>query len=359
MTDIHAKDYPTLQAAFDDAACTGKTLHLTPRAEYNVAAPIVLDSVNVRLDGHGATIIAAAPMLAVLALKNGVWLRAYDLTISGGKMAKHAVHCAGAGQSRFEDCTFYFATHDGVHLAAEGAAGGNDSMRFERCRFQHNGLTHDAIVTINRTDSPSLPSYCQEPLLEAPDARFVEWGTRVGDVLHVGPQWLLVAEVVDETHLKLQRYPPSEGHDSASATLHIGDGYHEESFNDNNLCVLRDCLFRGNQGSGAKFCGLFGAHVQSGQFDFNICYGAVVGHLGGAVIISSFRDCYFEENYGPSSFLLGGAQGIEISSSNTEKPLVSLTNATPSWGTTLNTQNAPGLRQASPNWVGSALPSIP
>ena len=102
-------------------------------------------------------------------------------------------------------------------------------------------------------------------------------GTRIGDLLHVGKEWLLVQEVIDETHLRLQLYPDTSGHKEAPATLHVGDGYHEESFNDNNLCVLRDCLFRNNAGAGAKLCGLFGARVQNGQFDFNRAYGAVVG----------------------------------------------------------------------------------
>lgn len=359
MTDIHTKDYPTLQAAFDDAAATGKTLHLTPRTTYAVTAPIVLDNVSVRLDGHGATIGADVSMLAPLVLKGGAYLQAKHLTLGGGRVALHAMHCAGAGGSHFEDCEFYFGIRDGVHLAAEGIAGGNDCMRFERCRFQHNGRMHALTATITKTDTPSLPTYATEPLVDAPGAQFVTWGTRIGDVLHVGLQWLLVQEVIDETHLKLQSYPGCEGFTETSAALHIGDGYHEESFNDNNLVVLRDCLFRNNAANGAKFCGLFGARVQSGQFDFNQCFGAIVGHRNGAVIISSFRDCYFEGNYGPSAFLLGGAQGIEISSTNSDKPLVTLTNPTPSWGTSLNTQGAPGMKQASPNWVGSALPYVP
>lgn len=359
MTDIHAKDYPTLQAAFDDAAATGKTLHLTPRTQYAVTSPIVLDNVSVRLDGHGATIGADVPMLAPLALKNGAYLQAKHLTLGGGRVALYAMHCAGAGGSHFEDCEFYFGIRDGVHLAAEGAAGGNDCMRFERCRFQHNGRSHNITATVTKTDYPPLPGYNTEPLVEAPDAQFVAWGTRIGDILHVGSQWLLVQEVIDETHLKLQLYPGSEGYTAATATLHIGDGYHEESFNDNNLVVLRDCLFRNNRGSGAKLCGLFGARVQSGQFDFNDCFGAVVGHRNGAVIISSFRDCYFEGNYGPTAILLGGAQGIEISSTNTDKPITSVTNPTPSWGTSLNAQGVPGLKQATANGVVSQLPYAP
>lgn len=359
MTDIHAKDYPTLQAAFDDAAATGKTLHLTPRTQYAVTAPIVLDNVSVRLDGHGATIGADVPMLAPLALKNGAYLQAKHLTLGGGRVALYAMHCAGAGGSHFEDCEFYFGVRDGVHLAAEGAAGGNDCMRFERCRFQHNGRMHRLTVTINQTNYPPVAGYGTEPSVEAPDAQFVTWGTRIGDLLHVGSEWLLVQEVIDETHLKLQLYPGSEGHTAAAATLHIGDGYHEESFNDNNLVVLRDCLFRNNAGAGAKLCGLFGARVQSGQFDFNKTFGAIVGHRSGAVIISSFRDCYFEGNEAPSAILLGGAQGVEISSVNSDKPITSVTNPTPSWGTVLNAQPAPGLRQASPNGVISQLPVVP
>lgn len=359
MTNIYAADFDTLQAALDAAASTGATLHLAPRHSYSLSAPLILENVSARIDGHGAKILAEVPMLACLVLKNGAAVAWADTTFGGGRVAEYAMHCAGAGGSRFSDCEFYFGIKDGVHLAAEGAAGGNDCMRFERCRFQHNGRMHALTATITKTDTPSLPTYATEPLVEAPDAQFVTWGTRIGDVLHVGSQWLLVSEVIDETHLKLQSYPGCEGFTETSAALHIGDGYHEESFNDNNLVVLRDCLFRNNAANGAKFCGLFGARVQSGQFDFNQCFGAIVGHRNGAVIISSFRDCYFEGNYGPSAFLLGGAQGIEISSTNSDKPLVTLTNPTPSWGTSLNTQGAPGMKQASPNWVGSALPYVP
>ena len=62
--DIYADDFQSLQDALNEAATTGKTLHLTPRARYAVTAPIVLDNVSVRLDGHGASILADVPMLA-------------------------------------------------------------------------------------------------------------------------------------------------------------------------------------------------------------------------------------------------------------------------------------------------------
>lgn len=357
--DLDASHFDSLQSAFDAAAASGKTLHLTPRAYYGLTSPIVLDGVSVRLDGHGATIGADVPMLAPLALKGGAYLQAKHLTLGGGRVADYAMHCAGAGQSHFEDCEFYFAIRDGVHLAAEGAAGGNDCMRFERCRFQHNGRVHALTgVSVTKTDTPSMPTYATEPNVEAPGAKFVTWGTRIGDLLHVGNEWLLVQEVIDETHLRLQLYPGSVGHADASATLHIGDGYHEESFNDNNLCVLRDCLFRNNGGVGMKLCGLFGARVQSAQVDFNRAFGAVVGHRNGPVIISDFSGCYFEGNGGPAAILLGAAQGVHAVSTNSDVPLFMVTNPTPSWGTSLNAQKAPGFRQASPNYVNSTLPYV-
>lgn len=356
MMDIVADDFDTLQAAFDSAARTGKTLHLSPRARYGVKAPIVLDGVAARIDAHGASIVAEVEMLAPLALKGGASIQAKHLALGGSRVAIHAMHCAGAGGSHFEDCEFYFGIRDGVHLAAEGASGGNDSMRFERCRFQHNGRVYAISVTINQTNYPPVPGYGTEPNVEAPDAQFVTWGTRIGDLLHVGEEWLLVQEVVDETHLRLQLYPDTSGHKEAVATLHIGDGHHEESFNDNNLVVLRDCLFRNNAGSGAKLCGLFGARVQNGQFDFNRAYGAVVGHRNGPVIISDFLGCYFEGNAAPAAILLGAAQGVHAVSTNSDVPLFAVTNPTPSWGTSLNAQKAAGLRQASPNYVDSTLP---
>lgn len=354
--DIYADDFQSLQDALNEAATTGKTLHLTPRARYAVTAPIVLDNVSVRLDGHGASILADVPMLAPLALKNGAYLQAKHLVLGGGRVALYAMHCAGAGGSHFEDCEFYFGIRDGVHLAAEGAAGGNDCMRFERCRFQHNGRMHRLTVTINQTNYPPVPGYATEPNVEAPDAQFVTWGTRIGDLLHVGKEWLLVQEVIDETHLRLQLYPDTSGHKEAPATLHVGDGYHEESFNDNNLCVLRDCLFRNNAGAGAKLCGLFGARVQNGQFDFNRAYGAVVGHRNGPVLISDFLGCYFEGNASPAAILLGAAQGVHAVSTNSDVTLFDVTNPTPNWGTSLNAQKAAGFRQASPNSVDSTLP---
>lgn len=351
MFDICADDYSSLQAAFDQAALTGKTLHLSPRKTYSVNEPIIVDGKSLRVDGHGAIISASVPMIAVLALKNGTQIEARSIVFGGGRVAEYALHCAGAGNSHFLDCEFYFAIKDGAHLAALGAAGGNDSMRFERCRFQHNGRAKSFVATINQTNYPPVSGYGTEPICDAPYAQFLTWGTRVGDILHIGSEWLLVSEVLSETRLKLQLYPDSGGHVEALATLHIGDGYHEESFNDNNICVLRDCLFRGNAGSGMKACGLFGARVQAGQFDFNLAYGAIVGHRGGPVIISSFRDCYFEGNGAPSAILLGGAQGIEVSSCNTDAETVSVTNPTPNWGTVLNSQRESGFRQASPNRV--------
>lgn len=350
-----------LQAALDAAASTGATLHLKPRAMYVISSPLVVDGAHVRIDGHSAQIVTTnEPQLAVLALKGGAWLEASHLIVNASGVAKYALHAAGAGGSRFTDCLFTSATHDAVHLAAEGANGGNDCMRFERCQMQHSGRQRRFTATVTETDRPSTSAYATEPLLEAPDAQFITWGVRTGDLLRIGAgaaEWLMVQDVIDETHLRLQLYPGSAGHHDAPAVLHIGDGYHEAPYNDNNLVELSSCILRGNAANGARLGGLFGARIDRTIMDFNGAYGAVVGHRNGPVIISQFSGCYFEGNGAPTAFLLGGAQGVEISSPNTDVPLVAVTNPATSWGTILNAQDKPGLRNATANWVGSGLPS--
>lgn len=326
-------DTAALQAAF--AACmeSGRTLHLRPRGAYRLTAALVIDGAcNLRLDGHGATLrMDAAGVSAVLHLANGVWMRCEDVTFDA-QGANYALHCAGAGGSRFSDCTFMGARLDGIHLAALGAAGGNGGMRFERCRTQHNGKRHDVHVST----SGGLGA-----LVDSADAGFMSRGVRPGDFLHVGVQWLQVAEVLSETQARLALHPPALAVQDAPATLHVGDGYREESFNDNNLVTLRDCLFRGNAGSGARFAGLFGARVVNGQSDFNGAFGFAVGMAPSQVVKqSSFRDCYVEGNGGDAAFHLGHADGCVIDTLNTDQPPVRVSNPSFVVASVTNAQDA-------------------
>ncbi len=329
--DGKADDFEKLQAALTNCGTTGRTLHLRPRATYVTSRELVMER-DCTVEGHGAMLVTTnEPLRSIITVKGGAVVHMKDLTLNASRVATHALYAAGAGQSRFEDCTFMMAVKDAVLLDAIGAAGGNDSMKFDRCRFQHSGRILDVgTVTVSKGTSPIVTG-------ENTDFDSL----RPGDFIHVGDEWLPVQEVLSKTKVQCALHPPSVGHDKPTAyTAHVGDGYREETFNDNNLAVHRDCLYRGNAGSGARFAGLYGPRVENGQSDFNRAFGFVVGMATGSNVIgSSFRGCYTED-LGAESFFLGYAAGIEITTLNCDPERASFRLSNPSfnWGTISNVQ---------------------
>lgn len=145
------------------------------------------------------------------------------------------------------------------------------------------------------------------------------------------------------TRITCTLHPSSARHAAGTAyTAHVGDGYREEIFNDNNLCIHRDCLYRGNAGSGARFAGLYGSRVENGQSDFNKAFGFVVGMATGSNVIgSSFRGCYTED-LGAESFFLGYAAGVTIDTLNCAGEPIRISNPSFNWGVLSNAQGQMG-----------------
>ncbi len=191
------------------------------------------------------------------------------------------------------------------------------------------------------------------------DAAFVTWGLRAGDFLFFGGKHWAVSKVFGEDKAQLAAHPPAPVF-SGPFTLGIGSGYREESDHDNNLVVLRDCLTRGNAGSGARFAGLFGSRTQNHRSDFNGDFGMVVGLTGETsnVIVSQFLGTYTEDNGAEQegAFWLGYAAGVEIFSLNCGGPAVVVSNPSFNWGTVSNVQGRAGYASEP---IGNACSTVP
>lgn len=335
LGDGVADDRAAIQAALDEAISSRRTLHFRPGRTYYIRAELVV-SADVNIEGHNAQLgTFNDPMRSLIAIIGPAEVHANHLTLNACKVAQHALYCAGAGQSRFTRCTFMRARQDAVHLAAIGVGGGNDCMKFERCRFLHSGQ-----VSFNGTVQVSAGT---TPRITGDGTSFLTAGIRQGDFIHVGDEWLPVHSVDSETSITCALHPPSKGWSAGTSyTAHVGDGYREETFNDNNLVVHRDCLYRGNAGSGARFGGLYGPRVDNGQSDFNSAFGFVIGQATGSNVIgSSFHGCYTED-LGAKPFFLGYAAGITIDTLNCAGEPIAMSNPSFNWGTSSNVQGQMG-----------------
>ena len=332
--DGKTNDFVAIQTAITEAQVSNKTLHFRPLT-YIVRNELQISS-DLIIEGHGAQIgTTNAPQRSVLAVQNQTLAEVRHLTLNASLVADHAMYCGGAGQSRFERVVFLRARKDAVLLDAKGSAGGNDCMKFERCIFQHSGqIFSEGTVSVSKGVSATITGS---------GTQFKENGIRSGDFIHVGEEWLQVATVDSETQITCALHPLSDGHAVGTKyTAHVGDGYREEIFNDNNLCVHRDCLYRGNAGSGARFAGLYGPRIENGQSDFNKAFGFVVGMATGSNVIgSSFHGCY-TEGLGAESFFLGYAAGITIDTLNCAGEPIRTSNPSFNWGILSNVQGQMG-----------------
>lgn len=140
---------------------------------------------------------------------------------------------------------------------------------------------------------------------------------RPGDLFWIGAtatQILMIRSVDSDTRITLQQYCYANATRSGQEwQIGIGDGYHEEPFNDNNLCKLDNCLARNNAGSGYAYNGLFGSISHGSQADGNVAYIATVGQPEGAAPSGTlFRKFYGELNNGNAALLIAHANGITI-----------------------------------------------
>lgn len=322
--DGKSDDAGPLQGAINAAAASGSCLHLRPRGTYIVSRELVL-SADVEIDGHGAVIgTTNEPLRSVLAIS--CVANICRLTVNACRVATHAAYLSGAGQSHFTEVVFMMAQRDAVFVEADAV--GNDCLRFEKCVFQHSGRVFKK-GTVRVTAGSS-------PIIYGEGTDFT--GLRNGDLFHVGDEWLPVDKVLGPDKVQCSIHPVSRGFAEPTAyTAHQGDGYREEPSNETNLTIHRDCLYRGNAGSGASFRGLFGPRVENGQSDFNGAFPFCVGVFGN-VITSSFRGCYVEGCGADEAFFLGYAIGITIDTLNCPGPAVRISNPTFNSGTVSNAQ---------------------
>ena len=113
-------DTTELQGLIDAAIISGAVVSLTPKREYNITLPLMVNG-SVRIHGNHAIIVAAAPMDAVLMVSNSN-LELSRVILHGGRNAKSCLTLFRSSWSRFKLVTFMRALQDGVlNLEASGA----------------------------------------------------------------------------------------------------------------------------------------------------------------------------------------------------------------------------------------------
>ncbi|QDY44794.1 right-handed parallel beta-helix repeat-containing protein [Planococcus glaciei] len=105
--------------------------------------------------------------------------------------------------------------------------------------------------------------------------------------------------------------PLDEGSEYA---IHIGCGLQTDRGSDNNVYGIYDCHFVGNAGAGLMVRGLYGHHIQGGNFDSNGITGI---HIGSGMInttpaySNTINHSYFEAN-GYANVILDYPSGLTV-----------------------------------------------
>jgi hypothetical protein len=260
-------------------------------------------------------------------------------------ISQYAMHFQGATLSNLNKVLVVGAVVDGFHLSEEDdtpAHCNNDSIAFNDCVAQGNGIVRatngcianysgmgQAVVSIAGTVATN-GTYVLT-FSGAPDLTTL--GIRIGDVIRIGAahddttQYYQVGAVHDATTLYIggTRIPGTAS--DLDFAITIGDGYHEEQSNDNNVMKVRGGAYQLNAGYGLLFAGFYGPEISgavlaqvNGAFGIGVGYG---GGDGGAtpadVLQAAFVRPYFEANVG-GSMLIGKGQGVDVIQAQLEAP---------------------------------------
>lgn len=138
---VHVSDYGAvgdgvtpddvaIQAAIDDALARGCPVAFDGDKNYAVTEKLQVLSGVLEFQGNGCTITATDVIESVLEVKEAQ-VRCYAIDFVGGRSADYCVYLETASGCVFEDCLFYTALVDGLHLQVDC-----DRVRATNCRAE-------------------------------------------------------------------------------------------------------------------------------------------------------------------------------------------------------------------------------
>ncbi|PSL40774.1 pectate lyase-like protein [Planomicrobium soli] len=324
--DGKADDRKALQEAIDAVYRTSKGGNLFfPPGLYRISGPLevpeVKDGSPVAWLGHSpdSTIIAPSQPMDYLVRMRGSGGAVKGIKFIGSdpengyvQYAKVCMLATDIHDKIFSNSVFEWALIHGLQITGEG---NNNLCVFERlCQFSQNGTVAKGRGGSGSGSKVSFLAFNPK-----------ESGVYVGAYLKVGSGEGSVYHIdeVGTNSIKVSpdlKRPLSVGTEYA---IHIGCGLHTDRGSDNNVYGIYDCHFVGNKGAGLMVRGLYGHHIQGGNFDSNGITGI---HIGSGSIdttpaySNSITHAYFENN-GYANAILDYPSGLTILEPLLAKPV--------------------------------------
>jgi hypothetical protein len=328
------------------AARTFKARVYLPGGNFRTTGEIKLETYNaftdhglsIRGEGaeqnvHGGTqLTAGAGMRSILSVHAG------NVTIKGvrfqcGAKADHGLYLQGAGKLHLDDVHVLNALKDGYRVARtndDGKATNNDGVYARELSASTCGTmycsasvasrygTLRAIKPVEGTVSCTAGSLT----ISGSGTRFTSVPARGGDFILIGAaddstlQRLEIAKIVDDRTIEVHSFiKPSLNLSGQPFAIGVGDGWSEETHNDNNRARMDTGNFTSCAGSGVVCRGLYGPLLEHQEFFRCGFAGIVIGTLnGGSTVSFSTRisNPYFESTFYGGCIFLAQARGITI-----------------------------------------------
>ncbi|WKA53874.1 glycosyl hydrolase family 28-related protein [Planococcus shixiaomingii] len=312
-----ADDWRSLQEVIDKVYRTpgGGNLFFPP-GTYRISKPLevpVVDEENVvSWLGHtpySTRIVPSEEMDYLVRMRGsggsikGIEFRGNDPMEGFVKRAMVCMLATDISDKTFSNTSFVWAKVHGLQITGEG---NNNLCVFDRlCEFAHNGQVYEGVDGSGNTDKISFMAF--NPKSKGVHAgAYLKIGKGEGSVYHI--------ESVTANSIKILpdlRKPLKPG---TKYSIHIGCGLQTDRGNDNNVYGIYDCHFIGNAAAGLMVRGLYGHHIQGGNFDSNGIAGI---HIGSGMLTTTpaysntIVHPYFEGN-GYAHVILDYPAGLSI-----------------------------------------------
>ncbi|QKX49500.1 hypothetical protein HF394_02275 [Planococcus glaciei] len=285
-----------------------------PPGLYRISRPLeVPDTDNaVSWIGHSSksTVIAPSePMDYLVRMRGeggkveGIKFRGTDPLNGYAQNAKVCMLATNIRDKAFSNAAFVWGAVHGLQITGEG---NNNLCVFDRlCVFSQNGTVAKGTDGSGSADTVQFRDF--NPVRnDVHVGAYLKIGSGEGSVYHI--------DAVTSDRITISpdlKEPLDEGSEYA---IHIGCGLQTDRGSDNNVYGIYDCHFVGNAGAGLMVRGLYGHHIQGGNFDSNGITGI---HIGSGMInttpaySNTINHSYFEAN-GYANVILDYPSGLTV-----------------------------------------------
>lgn len=315
--DGKADDRKALQKAIDAAYGTSKGGNLFfPPGLYRISGPIEVPEwgmgAAVSWIGHSSEtthIAPSEPMDYLVRMRGGsgsvkgIQFMGTDPENGYTQLVKVCMVASEIRDKLFSGAAFMWGSVHGLQILGEG---NNNLCVFDRlCQFSQNGSVIEGSGASGRGANVSFMKL-DPAARDVHVGAYFKVGSGEGSVYHideVGPRSIKVSPPLKETISPGTPYK-----------IHLGCGLQTDRGSDNNVYGIYDCHFVGNAATGLMVRGLYGHHIQGGNFDSNGIAGI---HIGSGAINTtpaysgSINHSYFENN-GYANVLLDYAAGLSV-----------------------------------------------